>query len=75
MGRWLIVREDQVRVFYVNLQTQVHWPLGELSLKVPDEEVVAWVFSHGEPALGDEIRMSDGTRVFVQQQKQVRALA
>jgi hypothetical protein len=68
MARWSIVRSgrgnEAVSVFYDNLVTGMRYPLGKLSSDVNDQMILDWIFNHGDPAYGDEIRLSDGSRIF-----------
>lgn len=65
MARWLIHRtgrgNDSIVVYYDNLITGMRYPLGKLSSDIPDDMIVDWIFSHGDPAYGDRIQLSDGT--------------
>jgi hypothetical protein len=67
MARWVIVRSEKggpeaVSLFYDNLLTGMRYPLGKLGSDVPDNMILDWIFKHGGPAYGDQIRLSDGTR-------------
>ena len=71
MASWIIVRGglglEATTVFYHNHVTDTRYPLGKLSEDVSDESIVEWVFSHGGPAYGDRIRLSDGSLYIYQQ--------
>lgn len=78
MARWIIEREagrgnDKVFLFYHNLVTGMRYPLGSSSSDVPDQMIVDWIFKCGDPALGDQIRLSNGSVFVYQAQHRARA--
>jgi hypothetical protein len=65
MARWTISREHGVvKLFYDNLVQGTRYDCGFLDSSADDDEVVAWIFNQGQPILGDQIVLSDGSFFF-----------
>jgi hypothetical protein len=65
MARWVIMREvDRVQLVYHNLVTKKTYPLGESTPSTPDGMILEWICDHGRPVVGDQIQLSDGSRIM-----------
>lgn len=66
MARWIIVRDEEVKLYYENLITNIVYPLGSVERDVSDDMVVEWIFKQAQPQFGDRIHLSDGSMLVFQ---------
>jgi hypothetical protein len=77
MASWIIFRDgrgkDTITLYYINHVTGMRYTCGKESSDVPDQMLVDWIFRFGNPAYGDQIKLSDGTSFFYRAPEGARA--
>ena len=69
VAKWIVFRlpgsgNDRVLVEYLNQHTGVKHAIGSLASDGDDGLVTSWILSHGLPAEGDLVELSDGNSLL-----------